>query len=220
MLPRSTLLSALLLVLASCAGSEPGPSAFLYSHGQNWNPRPEAFLHCYDFSCRTTVRTSVTTIELARIEEQFAGGAHDAADERMRIARAIAQWERIVGARTGTAADIGSIRGDNWARPFQHDCIDESFNTTSYLMMMADRGWLRFHRVVYPSSRGFFSAQGLPHHAATIEQNGTGRRFVVDTWFFDNGELPVVMPVEIWEKGWTPERDPRWHETDSNPGSR
>jgi len=55
-----------------------------------------------------------------------------------------------------------------------------------------------------PSSRGFQHGFVAPHHAATVQENASARRFVVDSWFHDNGRLPVVMPVEIWEKGWYP----------------
>jgi len=51
-----------------------------------------------------------------------------------------------------------------------------------------------------------------PHHAATVREKGSGRRLVIDSWFFDNGRPPVVMPVEIWEKGWYPSTHPMWRD--------
>lgn len=206
------LLCILVSLLGGCAGYEPGPDTYLFSYGRTTNPQPTGFVHCYDFTCRTTVNTLVTEDELARIGAPFATPSRDAREERRRIRLAIALWEQVVGARTGTAADVGSESGDKWGGRFQQDCMDETFNTTAYLMMMEQAGWLKFHRVVYPSSRGFISAAGLPHHAATIEEAATRRRFVVDSWFLDNGRPAVVMPVEIWEKGWSPSQTGGWRE--------
>lgn len=207
---RAMCLLIVALVLAGCAGSEPDPNTYLYNFGRTTNPRPENFVHCYDFTCRTTVPASIDQGELAAIARIFATPSVSAAEERARLGQAIAIWEEVIGAKTGTSADIGSESGDKFAGRFQQDCMDETFNTTSYLMMMRDAGWMRFHRVVYPSSRGFFSALDWPHHAATLEEAASGRRYVFDSWFYDNGNPPVVMPVEIWEKGWTPSRNGPW----------
>jgi len=208
--PRAAILLLAALSIAGCVGVEPDANAYLYNYGRTTSPRPEGFVHCYDFTCRTTVPTSISRAELAPIGRLFATPSTSAADERARLAQAIAIWEQVIGGKTGTSADIGSESGDKFAGRFQQDCMDETFNTTSYLMMMRDAGWMRFHRVVYPSSRGFFSALDWPHHAATLEETASKRRYVFDSWFYDNGNPPVVMPVEIWEKGWTPSRNGPW----------
>jgi hypothetical protein len=213
MLLRFAVLAAVLLGLAGCAGADPGPDTYLYAYGRTTSPKPDGFVHCYDFTCRTIVPTAVAAAELQRVAALFATPSRTAAEERRRLAQAIALWEQIVGAKTGTAADVGSETGDRmWNDRFQQDCMDETFNTTSYLMMMRDAGWLRFHSVIYPASRGFQHGFVAPHHAATVQDNVSRRRFVVDSWFFDNGTPPVVMPVEIWEKGWYPSTHPAWRD--------
>lgn len=205
---RAAVAIALLLpaaLLAGCAGYEPGPETYLYQYSQ-LKPEPARFTHCYNATCRSAVETGVTPEEWRAIGAAFQPPPADAAAERERIARAVALWETFVGRRTGTERSRGSTHPSRPLDGFQQDCIDETFNTTSYLAMMRDAGWLRWHRLVYPSSRGFISAGSFPHHAATIEEIADGRRFVVDGWFFDNGQPPVIMPVAAWEKGWSPPR--------------
>jgi hypothetical protein len=212
---QSAALVALTLGLAACAGQDlgPGPDTYLYAYGRTTRPRPENFVHCYGFTCRITVETSVTVAELQKVGTLFQTPSRTPLEERRRLAQAVALFEEIVGAKTGTSADVGSETGDRmWNDLFQQDCMDETFNTTSYLMMMNDAGWLRFHTVIYPASRGIQNGFVAPHHAATLLESASKRRFVVDSWFYDNGKPPVVMPVEIWEKGWYPSTHPMWRD--------
>ncbi len=123
-----------------------------------------------------------------------------AAGERERIRLAVALLERLVGRHTGTDADLG----ENFAglgRPGQMDCIDESTNTTVYLRMLEKEGLLRWHTLVYRSTR-FTGLQ--PHSTAVIEERGSGRRYAVDSWFLDNGEPPFIVPLAQWRSGWRP----------------
>lgn len=213
MLLRYAVLAAVALGLAGCAGQAPGPDTYLYAYGRTTSPKPSEFVHCYGFTCRITVSTSIAPAELQRIGMLFATPSRTAAEERRRLTQAVALWEQIIGAKTGTSADVGSETGDRmWNDLFQQDCMDETFNTTSYLMMMDAAGWIRFHTVIYPSSRGIQNGFVAPHHAATLLEKASLRRFVVDSWFYDNGKPPVVMPVEIWEKGWYPSTHPAWRD--------
>ena len=78
----------------------------------------------------------------------------------------------------------------------QMDCIDESINTTTYLKLFEDYNLLRWHRVVDRiQRRGIVDA----HWAGQIEEIITGDRYVVDSWFHDNGMLPNVQQTEEWK---------------------
>ena len=110
--------------------------------------------------------------------------------------------ELIVGKQTGTDAD----RGGNWSgfgRAGQMDCIDESTNSTTYLRMLEKEGYLNHHRVVDRATRyGIFV--GAPHTTAVIQENSSQTLYAVDSWFFDNGELPVIVKLSEWRTGWRP----------------
>jgi hypothetical protein len=92
------------------------------------------------------------------------------------------------------------------------DCIDHSTTTTRLLRLLDKRGWLRYHRVLDPESRRRFLV--FEHYSAQIEEHVDNLpvttdpgslRFVVDSWFFDNGHPAVVMPLASWLAGKGPE---------------
>ena len=77
----------------------------------------------------------------------------------------------------------------------QMDCVDESINTTTYLKLFEEGGLLRWHRVVERiQRRALFDA----HWAGQIQEIETGDRYVIDSWFQDNGLLPNVQRTEDW----------------------
>ncbi|HWS12263.1 MAG TPA: hypothetical protein VN279_05670, partial [Rhodocyclaceae bacterium] len=125
------------------------------------------------------------------------------------------------GERSPVGADKGGNLpdGDTFGRM---DCIDHSTSTTRLLKMVEARGWLRFHRVLDPVRRSRFLLD--QHFSAAVEETGPaaavtpaagemlkvseGRpaaRFAVDSWFFDNGTPAVVMPLEDWLSGDSPD---------------
>jgi hypothetical protein len=165
-------------------------------------PTPERFSVCYDFGCASIAFVSLAPEEWAQIRSRFEPPATDAAAERERVREAIALLERITGERIGTKKDKGgtffSGEGD-----FQMDCIDESTNTTYYMRMLERQGLLRWHRVGETVTRGWFLF-GWPHTAATLVERDGGARWVVDSWFLDNGYPPFILPVELWRSGWNP----------------
>jgi hypothetical protein len=165
-------------------------------------PAPHDFSVCHAGTCSLVTQTGLAPEQWARVAAGFATPAGSAEAERARIAEAIARFETLVGPLTGTAGDRGENRtGENWWG--QMDCIDESTNTTTYLRILASSGLLRWHRVEARAVRGFFLF-GWPHASAVISETGTGARWVVDSWFHDNGQPPEIVPLEIWRKGWRP----------------
>jgi hypothetical protein len=47
------------------------------------------------------------------------------------------------------------------------------------------------------------------HYSAVIEEVGEGEdetgRFAVDSWFVDNGQAAVILPLTEWKKGAGPD---------------
>ena len=133
--------------------------------------------------------------------------AVSAEEERHAIAAAIAVMEQIVGLQTGTHQDLGrNLPG--FGRSGQMDCIDESSNTNTYLIMLEAAGLLKWHTRVQRSTRfGIFA--GMPHTTAVIKETAAGTRYSVDSWFFDNGIPPAVVKLSAWKKGWNPGDTPQ-----------
>jgi hypothetical protein len=165
-------------------------------------PTPERFTVCFNHSCTTVVTDALSQDEWKMATEALREPAATAADERQAIARSIAVFESIVGRHTGTYRDKGgNLRG--FGQPGQLDCVDESTNTTTYLRLLERGGLLHHHRVLEVSTRfGLFV--GMPHSTAVIEETASGDRYVVDSWFLDNGQPPYIARFDVWKSGGGP----------------
>ena len=117
------------------------------------------------------------------------------ADERQRIRAAIALMERIAGEQTLTGNDVGKNRRHPDGGQ-QMDCLDETANTTTYLLLFQQEGWLHYHEVMERAFRAplFFDS----NFAALVREIATGQRYVVDSWFLDNGRPPYVQEMSLW----------------------
>ena len=168
-------------------------------------PVPDRFSVCYDHSCHIVVHESISDTEWAAVTAPLRSPAEDAQAEREAIAEAIAIMETIIGKQTGTSVDKGgNLKG--FGRQFQMDCIDESTNTHTYLRMLEQDGHLKKHRLTDRSTRfGLFI--GMPHTTAVIVDISDKTRYAVDSWFYDNGQLPAIIELSDWKSGWRPARN-------------
>lgn len=156
---------------------------------------------CYNYACATSAVIQLDTAQMARINMLFAW-VDDAAEERQAIADAIGQIQVFAGEQTPTFRDRGRNQADDGVDG-RMDCVDHSINNTAYLNMMKELGWLKFHQVLGPARRAplFF----IEHWAAHIAEEGTGREFAVDSWFFDSGHAALIFPLDEWLKGAEPD---------------
>jgi len=180
------------------------PPAMYYTRHDMPQPTLDSFPHCRFYGCRNVDRVQLTAAEWQALSKHFP--ARDANDERERIAEAVGHFERIVGAITGTDEDVRGtyIKGGM----FQHDCVDESVNTTTYLMLMDQKGWLKFHAPQAPNSRPpLFSGRLGPHRTGVVMDKETGIRYAVDSWFHDNGEKAEIVELATWKHGWHPPKE-------------
>jgi hypothetical protein len=157
---------------------------------------------CYNYGCEAEAEAVFADAQLQWAADML-GGAGDAAHERMRIALTVGQLYLWAGQQTPVAAD----RAGNYNDGGEHgamDCIDHATTTTRFLRLLDARGWLHFHRVLPVQRRSrFLVAQ---HFSAAVEELGPVRdedhpapeRYAVDSWFVDNGEPAVILPLEEW----------------------
>lgn len=151
------------------------------------------FVYSAGKQVQTTI--SINAEDWARLEGFFAPPPANALEERHRIRYAIAVFEQIAGVQTPTWQDLAvntGHLGSNGAL----DCIDESTNTTVYLRVLAQQGLLRFHEVEPPIARHRVFVD--IHQTAVIRELESGQRFVVDSWFRDNGFPPYITTVDAW----------------------
>ena len=177
---------------------------------------------CYNYGC---VREEPVSYRSATLDELSArlAAAGGAARERELLAEAVGRLYRLAGEQLPVAADRrgnyldGGVDG-------RMDCIDHSTSTTRMLRLLESRGALRFHRVSEPGRRTWFIFQ---HFSAVIEELAPacgscmedgmaveepdggeapppGKRYAVDSWFVDNGEAAIVLPLAEWLNGGGP----------------
>jgi len=150
---------------------------------------------CYDFSCKTLQQVVLSAEEWRSVIGWFYPAAPTAAEERERLRQAVGWLEVVIGRHTPTHRDKGLNLEKNPEFPGQLDCIDESLNITQYMNLFQEQGHMRRHRVV---DRAYRKAGFDAHWAGQIEEIETGERFVIDSWFQDNGMLPYISPSTDW----------------------
>jgi hypothetical protein len=197
------LISFILFSSPAMSGDLPGDDSDLDVTSK---PVPSRFSVCYNYSCSQRATIGISDSDWKKVRALFRPKAKNAVEERRRIAQSIALVEKIVAPIIGTQNDRGYNFKNALADGNQHDCIDESTNTTTYLTMMQHDNLFRFHTVQNPSTRGWF-IMGLPHTTAVIRDTDSGVDFAVDSWFHDNGVEPEILPLDRWWKGWDPNKD-------------
>ena len=192
---------AVLALLCACAYPPKTAQQFIAGYGIE-NPQPSGFKLCYMHDCTCSAQVSLSPAQWDRVRRIFEPPSTDAAMERARVIQAIALLEQMVGKMTGTDRDIGgSFRGS--FLPGQMDCIDEAINTSTYLTMMEAQGLLKYHDFFEPAHRGYI-INGWPHFATVMVEKATDTKYVIDSWFLDNGEDPYILPIKKWKSGWRP----------------
>lgn len=159
---------------------------------------------CYGYGCLNTATVSFNKRQLAQVRDLL-DDALSAAHERELIGVVVG---RLLG-WAGQQSPIHADRGGNYADDGVHgrmDCIDHATTTTRLLQMLQRRGWLRWHRVLQAEVRTRLLV--FDHWSAVIEEapkapfvdeDPTSRkRYAVDSWFYDNGQPAVVMPLAAW----------------------
>ncbi|MDX2504141.1 MAG: hypothetical protein QNL62_06665 [Gammaproteobacteria bacterium] len=162
------------------------------------------FSMCHAHGCKTVEQLSLTDQEWQKISRHFQPTAKSAESERSQIAEAIAEFEKIIGVKTDTTQDKAGLF-EHMGSYGQLDCIDESTNTTTYLLILDKQGLLKWHEPMDHITRGFFIF-GWPHSSGAMREKA-GPEFAVDSWFEDNGQRPHIIPLSKWRSGWSPSEE-------------
>ena len=161
------------------------------------------FAVCSRFGCEETSIIRLSNTDWKQIDYIFSPRAHDSAEERRRIARAVAHLEQAVAVKAGTGDDQGGQHG-MFRGTRQLDCIAETTNTTSYIILLQKRCLIQWHRPRYPQHRVLMHGK-FPHNTAIVEDLNTGELFAIDSYFHANGVPQEIVPVSEWTSGFTPE---------------
>jgi hypothetical protein len=193
-LRRGVLLLSLLVSLALLTGAAADTSQVTANH-QIADYDRNAVPYCYDYGCRSRSAIDISDADWSRILILFHPAPATAEAERQAISWAVGIYEEIAGRQTPSWRDRGKNPIDA-EPPGQLDCVDESTNTDHFLRLLAQQGMLRQHKVVDIAHRLGFIDQ---HYSAQVEELDSGQRYVVDSWFLDNGQPAFIQTIEEWE---------------------
>ncbi|WP_439529159.1 hypothetical protein [Pannonibacter sp.] len=183
--------------LAGCAAQSSSSATGWYDSQNGVMPRPERVYICHAFGCARKTPVDLGRRDLNRLQAFLRSGAASPAAERAAVARAVAWMESRVAVQVGSQNDRGGLDLQGAGVPGQMDCIDEATNTTSLLLLVEARGWLRHHSVRAPVARGFLLDGRYPHATAVLRET-KGRDYAIDSWPKANGLPPVVQPLDDW----------------------
>jgi hypothetical protein len=191
----------LALLLAACASGTPRSISYAVRDDLS----RDSFRYCGGYGCKDPHMVSFTDAQWAEVARLFDPPPPTAAAERAAITQAVGRLEAMAGAQAGTGADRGGTLLHVFT-PGQLDCFSEAANTTNFLGLMQRAGLLRHHAIDPVEMRGMPYGRGIGTHAtAVVRETASGQRYVIDSWFYDNGTPAAVAPVEDWIAGWSPE---------------
>ena len=162
---------------------------------------------CFNYGCQSQAEVVYGDEQLRELRVLLRE-ARDAEEERAAIGIAVGRLLAWAGQQSPISADKGGNYADLGGYG-KMDCIDHSMTTTRLLKMIEAQGMLHYHRVLERVLRRPFLV--MDHYSALIEEfsavesDGEDRRYVVDSWFFDNGQPAVIMPLGRWMSGESPD---------------
>ena len=187
----------LVVSVSSCVSANWKSPDDYYQYIGSEAPEDRTVIVCSAYSCQQQTKFTFSDTDLKAVESML-GRASTATEEREAIAHAIGYLEGVVGLKVGTSDDRGQLFPDGSGDPGQLDCIDETANTTSYLLVLERESLLRFHSVRKPALRGAIIDGRWPHFSAVLTEKTSGLHFAVDSWPRYNGEPALLFPLDEW----------------------
>mgnify|MGYP001816755304 FL=1 len=78
------------------------------------------------------------------------------------------------------------------------DCVDNSTNTTTFLHVLSELGWLPGWSIEPPAVRKPWDINRV--HWTAVVKDVAGKHWSVDSWYRRHGHLPFVMPLINWQR--------------------
>lgn len=191
------------LLLFACQPVQPlhNTQSFLESKNLTQNPTPQHYSICHNTNCFKQVDISLKPEEWNQVRALFTN-VENAAEERDAIAKSIGLLETFAGQQSLVYLDHAK-NNHTYGEKGQQDCVDESTNSTVYLLLLKNDDLLKFHDVYQPVFRTIFMMVGQ-HYAAAIREMQTDEIYVVDSWFEANGQPAHIIPHTDWLLGASP----------------
>ncbi|WP_445503602.1 hypothetical protein [Microvirga sp. G4-2] len=194
-------ISAVLSVLSlpSPAGASQAALSWFQSQGYV-GPAGTRIIACHGYGCSRRQEISVDGTLLSRASTLLKSGSASPEAERRALAQVVSAYTAYLAASIGGRPDIPGSPAQMSGVHGQMDCLDETANTTSLLLVLQEQGLLTYHRVEPPESRGFFLDGRYPHFTAIIAEKGSGQEWAVDPWRRAPGQRPEILPLVQWRQ--------------------
>ncbi len=186
------------MLIAGCTGST---ATSIGSLSSGYGSPDIPLKICSGYGCKIADRLTFDDADLNALGKIMAPGANSAKAERDVLGDAIAYMEIRSQGKLRYQPDVEysyqrgvGIRG-------QMDCVDESLNTTAYLLYLQSNGLLKHHKTITTyAERGLLIDGRYPHKSARMRENG-GEDWAVDSWKKANGGKPEILALAKWYKG-------------------
>lgn len=199
---RLSFIAFVALGLAACTHDRTGPVSDHFQDFQVAQPVNNSVTVCHAYTCKMQTKFTFKDADITELKAIFKKVKQDdsAGEERRAVAYAIGWMETRVGKEIGTDKDRPGMDFAASGDPTQQDCVDESTNTTSYMLVLQNNGMLKFHTVGTPFSKDqlWRGVAGWTHWTAVLKETSSGQRWAVDSWIYENGENPAIVEVEKW----------------------
>jgi hypothetical protein len=163
-------------------------------------PTPNRIIACHGYGCSRRTEIMIEPGWFEQVSAVMKQGRSSPASERKALGEAIRIYTRFIAREFGGKPDAPrsppSLSGLNG----QMDCLDETANTTSLLLVLKQEGLLVHHDVERPESRGIFIDGRYPHYTAVIVDTGAHMKWAVDPWAEAPGQRPDLLPLGEWQK--------------------
>ncbi|PVE22821.1 hypothetical protein DC522_18930 [Microvirga sp. KLBC 81] len=193
--------SAVLTVLSLPSSASASQAALSWFQSQGYvGPAGTRIIACHGYGCSRRQAISVDGALLSRASALLKSGSASPEAERRALAQVVSAYTAYLAASIGGRPDIPGSPVKMSGVHGQMDCLDETANTTSLLLVLQEKGLLTYHRVEPPESRGFFLDGRYPHFTAIIAEKGSGQEWAVDPWRRAPGQRPEILPLTQWRQ--------------------
>lgn len=194
-------ISATLAGLAWALPSAASPGAARWFQSQGYvSPAGTRIIACHGYGCARRQAISVDGPWLSRAGSLLKVGRSSPEAERRALAQVVSAYTAYLAAAIGGRPDVPGSPVQMSGVHGQMDCLDETANTTSLLLVLQEQGLLTYHRVRSPESRGFFLDGRYPHFSAVITERSSGQEWAVDPWRRAPGQKPEILPLNRWRQ--------------------
>ena len=188
----------LFMALPAAAASLPAQSWF---NQQGYvGPSGSRIIACHGYGCARRMAISVDGAWLSRARAALRSGQGSPDVERRTLGEVIRSYTSYLATSFGGKPDEPGSPPQMSGVYGQMDCLDETANTMSLLLVLQEQGLLAHHVVEYPESRGFFLDGRYPHFTAVIAEKRTGTAWAVDPWEKAPGQRPDILPLTQWRQ--------------------